>query len=432
MTMTESPIHAPPIAEAIPVSSTQGPSTGWKAFYAGLCIFAAFSGFSISGMQIGLGIAFLGWCFCRWGEEVECKPVPFAWPYMALFAVSVLSLTNAVDLWRGFTELKKYLIIIVFLMPFSARFSELQWKRLLALLVFSGALAGGVGLVGSIKNMLAQAQDFRARGFYSMSITFGECQAMFLLLTLSWIKANLTYAKSNRWLWPAAILQFIGLLSSYSRGAFIGFGVGLVLLIGPNWKRLVAIFAVLGLIIIAAAGIFRPNLDVYQVESQKPQSIGGNLRWSIWKNGLSFWQSNPILGVGLNNIKPHYKEFLKNNPDWPDKEAYGHLHNNFLQFLVMTGVTGLIAFVWLVLSMGKYAYDAWGSVPESWRASFMGGGLAIWVGFIGTGFTEYSWGDEELAMLVFFLMGFLMVINPSSEPVSVAEQRVSEPAVPGT
>ncbi|HNV72856.1 MAG TPA: O-antigen ligase family protein, partial [Candidatus Ozemobacteraceae bacterium] len=360
MTQTDTlPLMDPvsPTPSTLPVNAG---SRGWKVFYAGLMIFAAFSGFSISGMQIGLGIAFLGWCFCRWGEEVECKPVPFAWPYMALFAVSVLSLTNAVDLWRGFTELKKYLIIIVFLMPFSARFSETQWKRLLALLVFSGALAGGIGLAGSIKNMLAQAQDFRARGFYSMSITFGECQAMFLLLTLSWIKANLTYAKSNRWLWPAAILQFIGLLSSYSRGAFIGFGVGLVLLIGPNWKRLVAIFAVLGLVIIAAAGIFRPNLDVYQVESQKPQSIGGNLRWSIWKNGLSFWQQFPLLGVGLNNIKPHYKAFLKDHPDWPDKEAYGHLHNNFLQFLVMTGILGLLTFVWLVLAIGKYAYYAWG------------------------------------------------------------------------
>lgn len=387
---------------------------GWKAFYAGMCIFAVFSGFSISGMQIGLGIGFLGWFFCRWGEEAECKVVPFAWAYFALFLVSVLSLTNAVDLWRGFTELKKYLIIIVFLMPFSARLSGEQQKRLLGLLVFSGALAGGLGLFSSIKSILAQDVDFRARGFYSMSITFGECQAIFLLLTLSWIKADLTFAKRNRWLWLAAVIQFLGLLSSYSRGAFIGFGLGLVFLIGPNWKRLVAILGVLGLIILVAAGIFRPNLDVYQVDSQKPQSIGGNLRWSIWKNGIDFWKKAPILGVGLNNIKPYYREFLKANPDWSDKEAYGHLHNNFLQYLVMTGVLGLVAFLWFLVSVGSFCWKFPDRILSPYWSHVAQGALPLWMAFIGTGFTEYSWGDEELAMLVFFLVGLMSILGEKS------------------
>jgi hypothetical protein len=36
------------------------------------------------------------------------------------------------------------------------------------------------------------------------------------------------------------------------------------------------------------------------------------------------------------------------------------------------------------------------------------GAAAIFVCFIVTGFTEHSWGDEEVIMMAFFLSGLLM------------------------
>ena len=393
---------------AIPTEA--GPSSlGFKIFLTGLSLFALWSGFSITGMQISLGIAFVGWCFCRWGQEVDCKPVPFVWAYLALIAAAVLSFVNAVDLWRAFTETKKFLIIIVFLMPFSARLSARDQRRILGLLILSGALAGGLGLLNSLKNVLGSDPnlDPRARGFYSMSITFGECQAIFLLTTLTWLKTAVTTRGEKTGLSLAATLQFLGLLASYTRGAFLGFAIGLSAMLRTRLKLLIALLITGVVIVGASAAVFRPSPDVYRLDSNKPESIGGNPRWTQWKNGIEFWKQCPIFGVGFNNVKPLYRKWLADHPEHPDKDVYGHLNSNFMQFLVTLGMVGFTAFLWLIVSVGRFCWRLPESLTDPWQKGLAEAAFLIWVTFIGMGFTEYSFADEELAMQVFFLIGLL-------------------------
>lgn len=373
----------------------------------GLSVYAVAAAFSISASQIGLGLAALG-MFRMWlagGFKPRWTVVELA--FGGLFIAGLLSLTNAVDLWRGVSELKKFLLIVVLWLPFWPGLKPAEQRRLMGLLVASSALAGILGATGALWKVATNAWDFRSSGFYSMSITFGETQALFLLLTLSWLRSEAADSPRRLHLKGAAICQVIGLLSSFTRGAFIGFTLGLITHFRAEWRKTLAGLLVIGVLAVVGAHILRPDLDVFSLKSNKPQSLGGNLRWTIWQNGWNMFTRYPVFGVGLNNIKPHYRAILEANPNPNDPQVYGHLHNNFLQFLVMTGITGFSAFCLLFLATARYLRRLPGTIAVPWLALQAYGALDIWVAFHGTGLTEYSFGDEEVAMLAFFLIGLL-------------------------
>ncbi|HNW34589.1 MAG TPA: O-antigen ligase family protein [Candidatus Ozemobacteraceae bacterium] len=330
-----------------------------------------------------------------------------------LFIAGLLSLINAVDMWRGVSELKKFFLIIVFWLPFWPGLKPSEQRRLMGLLVASGALVGIIGATNTIWKMATNAWDFRSSGFFSMSITFGETQALFLLLTLSWLRSESPDSPRRLHLKGAAVCQAIGLLSSFTRGAFIGFALGLIMHFRAEWRKTLAGLLVIGVLAVVGAHILRPDLDVFSLKSNKPQSIGGNLRWTIWQNGWKMFTGYPVFGVGLNNIKPQYRALLEAHPNPNDPQVYGHLHNNFLQFLVMTGITGFVAFCFLFLATASFLRRLPGTISTPWLALQAYGALDIWVAFYGTGLTEYSFGDEEVAMLAFFLIGLLSAPSTS-------------------
>lgn len=380
---------------------------GRRLWLFGLSVYAIAAAFSISASQIGLGMAAIG-MFRMW--LAGCfKPqwTVIEYAFGALFIASMLSLTNAIELWRGVTELKKFLLIVVFWLPFWPGLKPAEQRRLMGLLVASSALAGLLGAAGALWKIAIHAWDFRSSGFYSMSITFGETQALFLLLTLSWLRSEPADSPRRLHLKGAAACQLIGLIASFTRGAFIGFALGLIMHFRAEWRKTLAGLVVIGLLAVVGAHILRPDLDVFSLKSNKPQSIGGNLRWTIWQNGWNMFTEYPVFGVGLNNIKPHYRAILEEHPNPNDPQVYGHLHNNFLQFLVMTGVVGFAAFWFLFLGTAQYLRRLPGTIAAPWLALQAYGALDIWIAFHGTGLTEYSFGDEEVAMLTFFLIGLL-------------------------
>jgi len=373
----------------------------------GLSVYAVAAAFSIAVSQIGLGLAALGMVRMWMAGGFRPRWTVVELSFGALFVAGLLSLINAVDIWRGVTELKKFLLIVVLWLPFWPGLKPAEQRRLMGLLVASSALAGIMGAVGTTWKIATHAWDFRSSGFYSMSITFGETQALFLLLTLSWLRSESADSPRRLHLKGAAVCQALGLLSSFTRGAFIGFALGLIMHFRAEWRKTLAGLVLIGLLGAVGAHVLRPDLDVFSLKSNKPQSIGGNLRWTIWQNGWKMFTEYPVLGVGLNNIKPHYRALLEEHPNPNDPQVYGHLHNNFLQFLVMTGVVGFAAFWFLLLATAQYLRKLPGTIAAPWLALQAYGALDIWIAFHGTGLTEYSFGDEEVAMLAFFLIGML-------------------------
>lgn len=186
------------------------------------------------------------------------------------------------------------------------------------------------------------------------------------------------------WLWAAVTAAAAGLLLSFSRSAWLGTGLGLLLLASATrlWQRLdwrapgirwllagivLAVFvisAVFGRLIIARLGGGHSELEQASVSERVRDS---KLAWMLIRHV-------PLKGVGAG----YYIEALWawaqiNGLDYP---AFQDVHNVPLLAGAELGVAGLALWVWLVsVPVAHTAWAAWrGSVPAArarWGAVFL-------------------------------------------------------------
>lgn len=70
-------------------------------------------------------------------------------------------------------------------------------------------------------------------------------------------------------------------------------------------------------------------------------------RTQLWQAGIKTWQANPILGVGPDQYRKHYTEYM---PELQRDEKV-RTHNIFLESLATTGVVGFAAMLYLLFMM---------------------------------------------------------------------------------
>lgn len=196
--------------------------------------------------------------------------------------------------------------------------------------------------------------DLRPKGFTD-TMRYGYGSGMLLLTLLS----ALIHHRKLKWLnWnlglAAFIFGFIGMYLTFTRGAFLGFLVGLPVVL--YYYRPKIAFAVGGLAIVIGAtlGYFYLFGSVKQGESSRylmnKSNSGDVIRRSQWKAAVIAIQEKPLLGWGLSNFHSQLKR-IKNDYDLDAKDYDdAHSHNLFLEVASGTGLIGLFFFLGWVLS----------------------------------------------------------------------------------
>lgn len=196
--------------------------------------------------------------------------------------------------------------------------------------------------------------DLRPKGFTD-TMRYGYGSGMLLLTLLS----ALIHHRKLKWLnWnlglAAFIFGFIGMYLTFTRGAFLGFLVGLPVVL--YYYRPKIAFAVGGLAIVIGAtlGYFYLFGSVKPGESSRylmnKSNSGDVIRRSQWKAAVIATQEKPVLGWGLSNFHSQLKR-IKNDYDLDAKDYDdAHSHNLFLEVASGTGLIGLFFFLGWVLS----------------------------------------------------------------------------------
>ncbi len=403
-----------------------------KLLMAGLIIFAIACNFSISLSQIGLGLALIGTIVLLKNKEYTTRPTPIDLSFACFAFAGFLSLFNAAETLKAIIEMKKFLIIFVFYITFWIPYSEAFQKKILGIYLSFATIISAAGIA---KLYLVDVNLDRAYGFFSLPITFGECQAMALLLAISWLCTPNKSKNETAGILLSITLILSALILSFTRGAWLGFGFGFLTLLVRFPRKLLMIAVFIGIFVgLLAANdsqvrerfqsmSIKKNLQTFQRRVDAKYETDGfesNFRrLRNWQIGFDIFNSMPVFGAGMNNVKYWYKkratEFERNN-----SFIFGHQHNNFMQLMVMTGLLGLTCFFWFLLSLARLLIAAPNYIESDWQKNISKGAIAVLFCFIATGLTEYSWGDEEVAMLAFFLMGIM--INPARFNIQKQQQ----------
>ncbi len=391
-----------------------------KLYTAGLFLFAFSCNFSISAAQISLGLALIGFIGLYRAGKTAIRATPLDKPLAFFVFAGILSVFRAEDLSLALFDTKKLLLVFCFYLTYWIKLPEKTVKHLFSVFIFSAGLAG---IINSLQMPYITLVGNRPKGFFSSIMTFGECQAIGLMTALALF--GLTKGNFSRLslLLLAAVATAYSVMFSMVRSAWVGLLAGLPVLLIYFPRR--TAFALL-IITCAASPFILINQDiqdrlmglnpVHTVEIAKVQmtdkfsssSLQGNYhRLTAWWRGFQMLADNFSFGVGLDNVKPWFErlasEFeIKNNMIW------GHQHNNFMQFLVTTGIFGLTAFFYIIIAAIKFFLEPYANKGSGWRDSLRLCPLAIFICFIAFGIGEFSWADEEVAMMTFFITGLMM------------------------
>jgi O-antigen ligase len=184
------------------------------------------------------------------------------------------------------------------------------------------------------------------------------------------------------------------LLASWSRGAWLGAGAGVLAMLAALPRR-----AWLGLGLVALLLVCMLGLDVVGL---LPASVSARLtdftqyarfedvrgvgindanyavieRLAHWQAALEMWRANFWNGVGFGDYEPAYADYCLLN--WPI--ALGHAHNYYLNVAAETGVIGLLAYL---LLWGAIFWQTWRVTRRAtgWRRGLAIGLLGAWTHF---------------------------------------------------
>ena len=414
----------------------QPTSKARKLYTAGLYLYAFTCHFSISASQISLGLALIGFIFELYHGRRMIKTTPLDKPFATFVFFAVLSLFRAEKFTDAFFNLKSFLVIFVLYLAYWSEISEEQKNSILECFVLSAGLTSLISIAGDIFVLNIER---RAQGFFSMSMTFGECQALAMLCGLFLFCRAKEKSFARRLLLLASFTASgFSVVFSMVRGAWLGLAAGSLIAL-TRYPRQVVTLTLLAMFVIVPVACEQPEIrdrisgiNPFMSEATSQQiaassALQSNLiRLKIWQRGLTMLQNSFQFGVGLENVKIHYEK-LMSEKDKSEETVWGHQHSNFMHILVTSGMSGLIAFFYFILSALFFFWSPTDS--DNYRKNNHAvEAVAVFLSFLVFGLSEFAWGVQEVSMMAMFLCGLLTSQSAASADIGKAVKESGIPA----
>jgi O-antigen ligase len=258
----------------------------------------------------------------------------------------------------------------------------------------------------------SRGREWRAAGFYGHYTTYAEALQLIASLAL-----GLFVALGSKRGWRGALLLLVlmglggALLLTVTRASWLAFLLSAFVIVLAGSSRRTAIIVAACALPVVLAGLFvlqrQRNVGFYD---QKDQSI--TWRETVWREGLELLKSKPrhlLVGVGMDSIKGHWREWgLFDEGRLP----IGHMHSTPLQIAVERGIPALLAWVIFVVVYGVMLLRlARSKKIEDWiERGIVLGALGGLVGFVASGMVHYNFGDSEVVMIFYFIMGLSLAV----------------------
>lgn len=219
------------------------------------------------------------------------------------------------------------------------------------------------------------------------------------------------------------ILLITCLLATYTRGAWLGFIMGISLMAGYFFKnfnlkiKLLCLFAGVGVLAVflilpqplmsMVTGIGRMNFRSAGTVNDRVKSIfkieeGGStlVRLRLCKEALRIFMNYPLVGCGLNTysiVGRDYKSF----------DGGGvYPHNSYLQKAAETGLFGLLAFLLVLFSFFSMGLRYFNQKKDYLVLGFLSGILA----FLVHAFFDTHLYSLQLVVLFWYMLGLTMAV----------------------
>ena len=261
------------------------------------------------------------------------------------------------------------------------------------------------GLTGNTRT-----HQFRASGWTRHYETFAEILQLVVQLSLGLAFAHLKNHGPNKYFKLALLLSAllaIGIAFTAMRTVLIAFVIGATVVAFRSLRGVPRLLFTGALFLVLGFGAF----VVWQARDRNALLLGdpsSSLRAEVARVGFSRIWIHPVLGHGMDAMKVHWNEW-----GFPGKDMV-HLHSTPLQLAFDRGLPMLALWLWLMITLWV---TLWRSVRQSSELGdtnsfgLLLGGLGALTGFVASSMVNYNYGDSEVNMLFWFVMGMTVAIT---------------------
>jgi O-antigen ligase len=297
---------------------------------------------------------------------------------------------------------------------------RVEWTPLLK--VPRGRLLNGEAAIEKLGvKSWSRGREWRAAGFYGHYTTYAEALQLIASLALGLFIA----LRSKRGLRSALLLLALcglggALLLTVTRASWLAFLLSAFVIVLAGASRRTAIVVAACALPVVLAGLFvlqrQRSVGFYD---QKDQSI--TWRETVWREGFKLLKSKPrhlLIGVGMDSIKNHWREWgLFDNGRLP----IGHMHSTPLQLAVERGIPALLCWIAFIvvyaLMLLRLARSK--QVADWIERGLVLGALGGLIGFVASGMVHYNFGDSEVVMIFYFILGLSLTVNRADKINSI-------------
>ena len=375
-----------------------------------LLLFIAALPISIAASQILLTLAIGLWLAILVLHRERPQVPRFFWPLLAYALLTLLSVAASLDPFASLADSKEVLLFLV--VPVVYRLARGRAASTAATVIVSAGAATAV--YGIVQYGIFGYDDLRQRppGFMGHYMTYSGL----LMLVLMLATARLLFDARDR-AWTILVLPAlaVALVTTFTRGAWIGACVGGSLLLAMKNVRLLALLPILAimLVMVAPAGISDRIDSIF--DRRDPTSRD---RIAMARAGLRMVGDHPLTGVGPDMVQQVYPRYR--GPDAVN-EINPHLHNVPLQIAAERGLPALGVWIWFVVATIR---ELAARFRRHESRALAAAGLAAMASMLTAGLFEYNFGDSEFLML-------LLVLLTLPSAAAAAQQIQPEPDAPG-
>ncbi|MBN1542363.1 O-antigen ligase family protein [candidate division KSB1 bacterium] len=371
-----------------------------RIIHGSLFVFAAAMPFSIALTQIAIGCAIICW-FGRlfYTRSQKFRPIGMEIPFLLFIAAALLSLPFSSNIAQSAIFFKRHLLVLVFYVVAQQTGSDRLAKKLVWIFIAALALYSLLGILSFLQNpelRVRHIQNSMTAGGLTM---IGSLTALALLITASDRKSRFFFAL-------AFALNAICLILTSTRGSWLGFIVGAVVVIYSTNRKLLLVLPVLAALLI----LLQPESLAHRTRHMFDPTWRTNAkRISWWKTGWEIYKDHPIVGIGDVSTQRMYEYYT--GPDI--QESVGHFHNNYVHIAVTLGTVGLVAFLNLI---GFLYYRLLGAYRRlATKTGILSGwplaGMAVCFAFAVNGLFEWNFGDQEIVTALYFVCALALALS---------------------
>ena len=365
--------------------------------------------------------------FVLWGLDPNRYKPKFTWLSLsvllfagALIVSTIFSVQPFISFWGSafrYNGLFSYLHYFVYFFVLSwAIHGKEQWLKLLRITIYISLAVVVYGIAQYCRfPFMPELDGIRLVATLSNPLTLA--QYLLLLFFPTVVYGLKTSHKKLRWLlFSIATLQFVAILFTGARGAIIAFAIGSTFFaIYYVWIYYKALFrkaliisigslVALSLLMWGSGQIFESdNYLLNRVTSINLANSTAQSRLNAWGIAWKASFDRPLTGYGLDNFSivfdKYYHPFAEkfsNDETWFDRA-----HNSFLDYLVMTGIFGFLAYILLLLIALWQSFKIAINEKNNWKkhlAVSLSATLVVYIIF------NLSAFDAGSAYIIFFFL----------------------------